>query len=489
MPEKVDLFVTYLPVLFNEARQLTLQLFLSNAGGEWDFITERSSFGASSIVHSFPIWFYLFFFTFLTIISGLGIYIFLLRKRLIKISRLVEAQYKKIEAQGKQMEKSINEMEALKIKAEQANKAKSMFLANMSHEIRTPLNGMLGLLGFLRKSKLNDDQKDITLEIERLSQNLMSIINDVLDYSKIESGMLYIDEVNFNLVNELSEVLGVYRKLAQDKGLQMVTKLDDKVPLYVQGDAVRLKQVISNLLSNAVKFTEKGSIRLAIEFLAEEDETVELGFRITDTGKGIDVEEQNRIWSVFHLGDESYTRRHGGAGMGLSISRMLVELMNGKIRVNSKLGEGSSFWFNAKLKKGIEPNLLTIRDYRRILLVEDNLINQKVAAQSLRNLGFEVEIADNGKIAVDKYLKNNYDLILMDIQMPVMDGITATQTIRRIEKERGIEKPIHIIAITANSLKDDRMKCIEAGMDDYLSKPFNLEKFPMIISKSNGTHK
>ncbi len=484
---------------FVSALQYFLQKFdglvmgYADGTGDWTYITERASSSASWVRYQLPGSFLIAFIG-ISLLALAAIILVVHQYRLIqRMKKLVLAKHTTITVQNEKMETALSEMKTLKENAETANRSKSMFLANMSHEIRTPLNGILGLLGFLRKRVQNDEQLELMHEIEGLTQNLMGIINDLLDYSKIESDMLYLDDVNFNLINEMSEVLAIYRRSAQEKHIQMVSKVDEKIPVYVKGDPVRLKQIIGNILGNAVKFTDRGSVRVSADLVSDDGENATIKFRITDTGRGIDEIEQSRIWSVFHLGDESYTRQHGGAGLGLTISRKLVSLMKGTIGVNSRLGEGSSFWFTVSLKHGVEPNLLNIRKYKKILLVEDNLINQKVASSSLKSLGFEVDLADNGQVAVDKFKKNDYDLILMDIQMPVMDGITAAKAIRKIEREEmQAVKPIHIIAITANSMKDDRMKCLEAGMDDYLSKPFNLDKFPMIISQShdtgNGSH-
>jgi two-component system, sensor histidine kinase len=478
--------------LFYALQKMDAVIFgVTEASGDWIFETERSTATSSWVVHQVPNSF-LIAFIFICLIALIAFVLLLRQYKLIqRMKKLVLAKHATINQQNERMEAALDEMTTLKDNAETANRSKSMFLANMSHEIRTPLNGILGLLGFLRKRVQTDEQLELMQEIEGLTQNLMAIINDLLDYSKIESDMLYLDEINFNLVNELSEVLAIYRKSAKEKHIQLVSKLDDRIPVYVKGDPVRLKQIIGNILGNAIKFTDRGSVRVSADLVSDDGSSSTIKFRITDTGRGIDEIEQSRIWSVFHLGDESYTRQHGGAGLGLTISRKLVSLMNGTIGVSSRLGEGSSFWFTVSLKHGVEPNLLNIRNYKKILLVEDNLINQKVAGNSLKNLGFEVDLAENGQVAVEKFRKNTYDLILMDIQMPVMDGITAAKAIRKIEKEEmPLAKPIHIIAITANSMKDDRMKCLEAGMDDYLSKPFNLDKFPMIISQShdNGHH-
>lgn len=460
----------------------------THATSSWSYITERVNAGAGLVEQTSRLPLYTAIGLLTAFMVVLIIFAFRAYKRNQALMRIIDERNTTIEKQKKEMDAALEEMRRLKDHAETANQAKSMFLANMSHEIRTPLNGLLGLLGLLRKSKLSDEQQELTREAERVTGSLMATINDVLDYSKIESDMIYLDQVNFNMIHEISEVLQTYKQSAHDKQLQLISKVDPEIPIYVKGDPVRLKQVLGNLLSNAVKFTDQGSIRLHVELVSQQSQAVEVKFRVTDTGKGIDETEQSLIWSVFHLGDDSYTRQHGGAGLGLTISRKLVSLMQGSMGVNSRPDEGSSFWFTIRLMPGVEPDLMNMRHYKKVLLAEDNLINQKVAAAGLKNLGFDVDIAENGQVAVEKFKANAYDLILMDIQMPVMDGITATKAIRKIEKEKKLSNPVHIIAITANSLRDDRMKCIEAGMDDYLSKPFNMDKFPLILSQKNDAH-
>lgn len=460
----------------------------AQGASSWSFITERVDAGSGLVAQTSHLPLYIAISLLAVVTMVLTIYAYRAYKRNLTLMRVMDERNATIEKQKKEMDAALEEMRRLKDHAETANQTKSMFLANMSHEIRTPLNGLIGLLGLMRKSKVSEELQQLTREAERVTGSLMATINDVLDYSKIESDMIYLDQVNFNMIHEISEVLQVYKQSAQDKQLQLISKVEPDIPVYVKGDPVRLKQVLGNLLSNAVKFTDQGSIRLHVELVSQQSQAIELKFRVTDTGKGIDEIEQSRIWSVFHLGDDSYTRQHGGAGLGLTISRKLVSLMQGTMGVNSRPGEGSSFWFTIRLMPGVEPDLMNMRHYKKVLLAEDNLINQKVAAASLKNLGFEVDIAENGQVAVEKFKTNAYDLILMDIQMPVMDGITATKAIRQIEKEKKLSNPVHIIAITANSLKDDRMKCIEAGMDDYLSKPFNMDKFPLILSQKNDAH-
>jgi CheY-like chemotaxis protein len=356
-------------------------------------------------------------------------------------------------------------------------------LANISHEIRTPLNGIVGLLSLTRKFTVADDLRALHAEIGMLSQNLISMTNDMLDYAKLECNMLQLDQLNFHFHNEVQELLASFRKASSDKSLEFCSRIDENIPVYLIGDMARICQIASNLLHNALKFTDQGSVDFHASLVQKDSTHAEIRMEVTDTGIGISKDLRDKIWDLFQLGDQSYTRKHGGVGLGLTISRQLAELMNGTIGFESEQNRGARFWFTVKLPLGNEPGLIEDGRIKKILLVEDNLINQKVSLQSLRGMGFEVDLAVNGVEAIEKYKQQQYDLILMDIQMPVMDGITATKKIRQLEQDRKIEKPIQIIAITANSLKDDRQKCLEAGMNEYISKPFNLEKFPLIISQ------
>lgn len=400
-----------------------------------------------------------------------------------RLLHLLEDRHKLIDSQKIDLEKNLKTMTELKEKAEITNNIKTQFLANISHEIRTPLNGIVGLLAMAKKINNAEELQLIHSDIGMLNAKLMAMTNDMLDYAKLEGNMLQLDQLNFHFHNELHEITAGYKVMSKEKKLAFGSHIDAEIPVYLKGDASRLKQIVNNLLSNALKFTDHGFVNLKAELIEELRDAVRIKITITDSGVGIKKEDQDKIWEIFQLGDGSYTRSQGGSGLGLTVSRKLVELMEGEIGLESIEKQGSVFWVTLKLEKGVVPDLMQENLVKHILLAEDNLINQKVSLQSLRAMGYSVDLAANGKIAVEKFLENDYDLILMDIQMPEMDGITATKEIREIERAQNIENPVMIIAITANSIKDDRNKCLEAGMNEYISKPFNLDKFPLIVSQ------
>lgn len=380
-------------------------------------------------------------------------------------------------------------------KAEAASQAKSEFLANMSHELRTPMNGIIGMSEFLLDSDLTNDQRDNAEILHGSSHNLLNILNDILDISKIEAGELDVETVPFDINTAVRQIVQLFVPIAADKGIELQFKKADDVPSTVTGDLGKFQQILRNLVSNALKFTEKGNITVALGKGHGRFLTV----AVHDTGIGILENKLEAIFEKFTQADSSVTREFGGTGLGLTITQQLVELLGGEINVESVLGTGSVFRFEIPLDEAagdLRPvNLYDARDDIsgaelpigiHILAVDDHPVNQKFVQKLLTRLGFaNVDMADNGRQALDMIADNHYDLVLMDCQMPELDGYQATTLLR--ETEEGTGKHLPVIALTANAMVGDREKCLKSGMDDYLSKPIQPDKLTALIKKYAGT--
>ncbi len=387
-----------------------------------------------------------------------------------------------------------------KEKAEAANLAKSQFLANMSHEIRTPMNGIMGFLQLLEISPLNEEQQDYVKMIRTSSDTLLQVINEILDLSKIEAGMMRLEQIDFSLRSVIEESVFLFQASAREKGLTLQLQLCDRLPDQVIGDPTKLKQILNNLISNAVKFTGHGEIIVAVSKLSEERNRVILSFKIQDTGIGMTDSDMEKLFIPFSQVDASLTRKYGGTGLGLSICKRMVDLLGGTIEVTSTINVGSTFVFTLpffiinstlrseqkKEEKVAQPATAELRQQWSkpvILLAEDNDINKKFFINMLKNLGLACDVVSNGTEAVTACQTAEYDLIFMDCQLPVMDGFEATRQIRQLEGER---RHTTIIAITAFAMSGDEKKCIAAGMDDYLSKPVVLQEAVKLIRKYTG---
>ena len=399
--------------------------------------------------------------------------------------------------------KQTAELREANVRLEEISQLKSDFLANMSHELRTPMNAIIGFSELLSETPLAEEQLDYTRTISQSAASLLSLINDILDLAKIEAGKLELERLPFDLAEVVDNVAAMFKIPAREKGVVFTCKIDSRIPKRVMGDSNRLRQVLINLSGNAMKFTEQGGIDILVDYEREAAGQIVSRFSVRDSGIGIPADRVEAIFEKFTQADGSTTRKYGGTGLGLAICLQLVELMGGRLAVESEVGKGSTFYFVIPLEEA-PAEIISLKEHKaagrekaasggRILLVEDNAVNQRLASILITREGYEVEVASDGAESLEHLRHQAFDLVLMDVQMPNMDGMEATRRIREIEADpalrqdyvglRALKEPLGIIGLTAHARKEDETACYDSGMNGFLTKPIIKAKLAMILSE------